>query len=502
MTRERLLETAKVLALACAASLATRAAFFGAGFTNVDEGAHWVGAHELLSGGRLYVDFADNKPPLVYAYYALAHAFGANVLGVRVVTALAAWPAIALGIVTFYDFTRPGLAAALVFIVASATLLPSDAHAINGEHISLVPLAVSVALLRSPDSLGRPLRMLLVGVLVGIASLAKQPAALCGVAYGVCVLRTRDITMQRRLASIVSLAVGFAAPLALAAAFFAQEGSLDAFVYWVYRYNLVHLHNPMTLGDRVRQLFKMGAVLVPSVGVLAFAYARAVRLDPHRRALVFGLVLATLLPAFLGWRLFGHYFVPLIFALSLGGGPFFAALPRSPGAKLCAAVLAAGCVAFTIGGRIVHDPARNLTDVSDPRYARIAASMPSSCAVARPLFVWGYAPQLYVLARLRPASRFVVPIDTITGYIVGNDTFARGALDTTSRIVPEHWDWLMSDLERSRPEYIVDTAPADLNHWSLYPLSKFPRLAAFVDRGYRVDAVVGGAIIYRRTDCP
>jgi hypothetical protein len=233
-----------------------------------------------------------------------------------------------------------------------------------------------------------------------------------------------------------------------------------------------------------------------------FAYARAERLDPHRRALVFGLVLATLLPAFLGWRLFGHYFVPLIFALSLGAGPFFATLPRSRVANLCAAVLAVGFMAFTIGGRIVHDPARNLTDVSDPRYTRIAASMPPSCAVARALFVWGYAPQLYVLSDLRPASRFVVPIDTITGYIVGNDTFARGALDTTSRIVPEHWDWLMSDLERSRPEYIVDTAPADLNHWSLYPLSNFPRLAAFVAHGYRTYAEVGGALIYRRTDCP
>ena len=31
-----------------------------------------MGSWVLLDGGRLYTDFVDNKPPLLYAYYALA----------------------------------------------------------------------------------------------------------------------------------------------------------------------------------------------------------------------------------------------------------------------------------------------------------------------------------------------------------------------------------------------------------------------------------------------
>jgi hypothetical protein len=161
-------------------------------------------------------------------------------------------------------------------------------------------------------------------------------------------------------------------------------------------------------------------------------------------------------------------------------------------------VLVVGWLVFTIAGRIVHDPARHLTDVDDPRYQAIAAALTPHPGGERPLFVWGYAPQLYAESGLRPASRFVVPIDTITGHLVGNDTFERGALDTRDRIVPEHWDWLIADLERARPEYVVDTAPADLNHWARYPLANFPRLEAFVRRDYEVEERIGGAVIYRR----
>ena len=42
------------------------------GILDTDEAAHAVGSWVLLDGGRLYTDFVDNKPPLLYAYYALA----------------------------------------------------------------------------------------------------------------------------------------------------------------------------------------------------------------------------------------------------------------------------------------------------------------------------------------------------------------------------------------------------------------------------------------------
>ena len=483
------------------ASIATRAAFFWVGVTNVDEAAHLVGARELLGDGRLYVDFADNKPPALYFFYALAGLFGAGVGPVRAAFALAWMPATALAVAAFFDFDRRGRAAALALVVALAAALPSDAHAVNGEHVLQLLLAVAVALGRTPEALARPGRAAAIGALVGLAALAKQPAALCLAAPAVVLLFAGE-TRARRAGAIAALAAGFAFVMAVAYAIFAWRGTAGAFVFWVLRYNLQHVQNPMTVADRAARALKMGSVLIPSLGpLLAGAWLGRRSLDPHRRRWIAALAVTTFLPALLGWRLFGHYFIPLTFALALGAGPFFARVTE-PGARraplAAALVLVVGAIAFTAGGLVVHDPRRGLADVSDPRYAQIGAALAPQCGGARPLFVWGYAPSIYVASGLRPASRFVVPIDTITGHLAGNDAFDRGAIDTRDRIVPEHWDWLMDDLERNAPEYVVDTAPANLNGWGRQPMSDFPRLDAFVRASYRIEREVGGAVIWRR----
>ena len=47
-----------------------------------------------------------------------------------------------------------------------------------------------------------------------------------------------------------------------------------------------------------------------------------------------------------------------------------------------------------------------------------------------------------------------------------------------------------------RPEYIVDTAPADLNRWGRFGLERFPRLAAVVRAHYHIESVVDDAVVY------
>ena len=122
------------------------------------------------------------------------------------------------------------------------------------------------------------------------------------------------------------------------------------------------------------------------------------------------------------------------------------------------------------------------------------------CYGKGPLFVWGFAPQLYAEAGLRPASRFVVPQASLTGYVPGNRASRAGEIDTRSLVREEHWDLLMGDLERRRPAFVVDTAPSGLHGWDRYPLADFPRLQGFVrsgydavgDRGRRVDLAAAG----------
>jgi 4-amino-4-deoxy-L-arabinose transferase-like glycosyltransferase len=498
---------AALFALLVTASFATRQPFLRYPFLNVDEAAHLVGSWELLHGGKLYVDFADNKPPLIHLFYAAAQlSFGEGILAVRLFAALLLTPLTALGASAFFGHSRRGKAAALAFIVASAALLASDAHAVHCEHVMLLPLAWCLALLRSPRSMRRAGRLFLAGALLGLATLAKQPAAACLLVPLAGVARAEQRRSRGARADIgrVSLLwgavlAGFSLPLGAAHALFALDGTLASAVFWIWRYNLAHIANPMPFSDVVLRVLTMGGLVAPAaLALLAAAIAgRRSRSTDHRRELPAILAAATFFPALLGLRLFGHYFLPFLFALSLAAAPCLGARRQS---RLRGPIIAFGV--FAAVGRFVYDPERPVADASRPEYERIGEALRNdrTCA-GGPLFVWGYAPAVYAYAEKRPASRFVVPIDTLTGYLAGNDASAQGRIDTSERIVSAHWDQLMADLARRPPAHVVDTAPADLNRWGRFGVARFPRLLDLLARDYHVQAVVAGAVIYRRNEC-
>lgn len=488
-------------------SLCTRLPFLRGGFVNMDEAAHLLGAAEWLRGGRLYVDFADNKPPLVYLYYAAAQALlGDGITSVRVLTAAVLVPLVALGAAAFFGLGRRGVAAGMAFVLASASLLASDAHAAHCEHVLLVPVALCLVVLRHPPALRSPARLFVAGALLGAATLAKQPAALF---VGVPALFTVRASLRRGESPwgrLAALALGFAGPLVVAAALFARGGTLRSAVFWIWQFNLGHIDNPMPLADLLTRAARMGGVLVPATAPLLFAAVRgrAHAASGHRGALPVMLAVTAFFPALLGWRLFGHYFLPLLFALSLAAAPLLGS--RSPRLARARAVLfglgAFVPAGFAIANRWVFDPARHLADVVRPEYAHIGEALRADpCSREGSLFVWGYAPNVYVYAGARPASRFVVPIDSLTGYLAGNDAAEEGRVDTHGRIRAAHWAQLMADLHRSMPAHVVDLAPADLNRWGRWSLARFPLLDAFVRRHYHASAVVDGAVIYARNGC-
>ena len=497
-----------------ATSIATRLAFLNARFLNIDEAAHLLGARALTHGDRLYVDFADNKPPLVYAFYALAQLLlGPGLDSVRWFGALVLIPSIALAALAYFRFERAGVAAGVAFVVASSTLFASDGQVVHCEHVMLLPLAWSLVLTRAPQFFSRVGLLFVAGALVGLATLGKQPAALSLVAYGVGVLWFARGAAEKARGTLALLA-GFAVPWVLLLIRLAQRDSATDAVFWIWQYNAGHMDNPMSNAERVERFAWYGAALLPAMLPLVAAWAlgwqerrkarvRVERESVERRdSVVWGLfAIATLVPGFLGLRMFGHYFVPGIFALSLAAGPFLgrARLDRRHVAIASFAVLS--LVIETTISLFVHHPGRHIADVNRPAYANIGSSVRAhSSERDRGLFVWGYAPMIYVFADARPASRFVVPIDTLSGYLAGNDAVLEGRLDTASRINAEHRRALLDDLTTSRPRHIVDTAPGDLNHWGRFDLAHFPGLQALIERDYVQESVVDGAVIYVRRD--
>jgi hypothetical protein len=162
-------------------------------------------------------------------------------------------------------------------------------------------------------------------------------------------------------------------------------------------------------------------------------------------------------------------------------------------------VLLAG---FTAANLVLYSGGSRVYEETRPVFRRVAERMRANrCGDAATLFVWGFAPQFYTESRIRPASRFVVPQASITGYVPGRREPRAAHVDASALVSADHWDLLMGDLERSRPAYVVDTAPSGLHGWGRYPIADFPRLEAFVRRDYDAVAVVDGVWLWRRKSC-
>ncbi len=490
-----------------AVSLLTRAAFLRVPFLDLDEAAHLVGSQVLLDGGRLYTDFADNKPPLLYAYYALAQALlGRGLPSVRLFTALVTLPLTALSLSAFYRYERRGLWAGMLFLVCSASFLAHDMHAVHSEVAMLLPAAWALALALGDGRTASAARLFGAGMLLGIATLLKQPAVFWLPALAWSAFEARSAEGRVPLRSIGALAAGYGLPLAAAWLTFALTGGAHDLVFWTLTWNLAYVANPISLVEALERAAR---------GPLAFLLASLPLLWAVRRSWAglgsaarrrLALVLAlSVPPVFLGFRFFPHYLIPLYVPLALLAAPGVVELlerPLSKAARGYVAATLALLLGFTAVNAALYFGAFDVYAEARPVYGEVARRLEGdACFQDGTLFVWGYAPMFYVASGLRPATRFVVPQASLTGYLAGNTGSALGTVDTRGRIDAGHWELLMRDLAAAPPTYVLDTAPSGLYRWNRYPITDFPRLEGYLRDGYELIDAVGGVRIHRRRGC-
>ncbi len=484
-----------------AVSLATRAVLLGVPTVDIDEAVYLTGAREMLRGGLPYVGFADNKPPLVFAYYAAGQLLGDGMLPVRLLTVLLLVPLVAFCASAFHRHGRRGLAAGALFLVWSAAFLGHDMLAVNCELLMLGPLALSVVALRDESAARRASRALAAGLLLGLATLFKYQAAAWGPALALAVLLAGRGDAKARVAGrLALLGAGAAFPPLAAWGVFAALGAGDAFLYWNWTHNLVYSANPASVETGERAAAYVLPFLLATAPLWWAAWRSRRALGGHAAALVGALLAGSALAALPGWRLYPHYLVPLYFPLALGAAPWAAEHVRAPLSRVArtfvawAAVLLVG---FTAANGYLYLLRHDVYTETRPVFSRVATRLRQDrCFGEGALFVWGWAPIFYTETELPAGSRFLLVGSSLVGYVPGNRDPAAGE----GLVRPQHWDWLLGDLQGRRPTYVLDTARARLGRWG-YPLEASRRLAAFVAASYEPLDVVDGVRLYRRRGC-
>lgn len=489
-------------------ALVTRGAFLSVPILDLDEASYLAAAWEMLRGGTLYRDVADHHPPLGYAYYALAQAFGHGMAPVRLLAVLAVVPLTAYAASAFYGHDRRGLLAGLAYLVYGASYLAHDMHAVNCELLLLLPATVAAAALAREDGAPRTATALAAGLLLGVAVLVKYQAVLWLPAFAFALVRSTPSALSAA-APLGALGAGVAAPLLAAYGWFDARGAGPEFLYWNLTHNFAYAANPLPPAEIVD---RAASALVPwllVVSPLLWSGWRSLReATPRERPRVqvaAALALATVPAVFLGLRFYPHYFVQLYVPLALLAAPDLARrLERHTAGdrRLLAAPLALWVLATGVNAALYFGP-RPVHEETRPVFRRVAERLRSDpCFEGGSLFVWGYAPIFYTETGLRLGSRFVFPESTLVGYVPGNRASTGEGAGTGHLVSAAHWDWLMDDLSRKRPTFVLDTAPSGLHRWNRYPLHAYPRLARFVREGYRRIDTVDRVDVYRSLDCP
>ncbi|MDY0060946.1 MAG: hypothetical protein RBU45_14130 [Myxococcota bacterium] len=498
---------------------------------DTDEAGHAVHSQVLLDGGTPYVDFIDNKQPLLYATYAAIFAIaGPTLLAVHVVAipwlVATAW-LIALLARAVWRHEWAGRTAALLFTLGSSAYLEKDVLATNTELLMNLPLLGAAWLVlgplvtadptrRDPRQLS-PARLLLAGALLGIATLYNLKAGILLPVLGLLLLLQ---ARWRGLGQGLVLTLGLLLPWGLTALLFWHAGALEDLIFWNFLLNFKYMDAgvPLWLIDFRRGIlygFPRLLLFLLATSVLWVAAGAALRSPPpdrpaRRGVYGIGLWLAlSFVPVCMGGRLYGHYFLQLLPPLAvLAAGPLARLYGRparpvdgaTPARRRLLPVAAAiglllPVLGLTAAGHVRI--ARGALDGLQPQVARVADYLRAHTCPDDRIFLWAYWSQVYYYAQRPPASRFVYP-QTLAGYVPGHPASLDPHRDTSGYIVPEHWDQLREDFRRHPPELLVDAAPGKIHFWEKYPIDNYPILKKIIDDEYQQEQVIDGVVIYRR----
>ena len=418
-------------------SLCTRFITFLFPYFNLDEASHVMGSR-IMEHGMLYVDFADNKPPLLYVYFLLVRwLFDDSMLAVHLATVLIVLPLTAVFITFSFEQRQTGTLAAALYIICTSLYTASDMLATNCEILMLMPASAAFCCLR----LGGLKGALGFGFFIGMATLFKHPAAVwlpvLFIAAGAGLLRG-DRTLRSAAVRALAGAAAFALPLLAAAAVFALRGSFHDFFYWNVTHNILYTSSSMPAADK---LYRAARFFLPFVLVqlplILFAFSGRKLLSPRDRAILESALYLGVIPIVLGGRFFGHYYLQVMLPLCMLAAPAVerAAAKARRTATLFAAYLIILFLYWNITTLGSYRYGWQHYEENDPRIGKLTRYVAAShvCrggagtkAPRKALFVWGFAPviysELYESCRFLPASRFVLPQASLSGYMPGNHT--------------------------------------------------------------------------------
>ena len=447
---------------------------------NSDETFLATQAQVIRDGGDLYREAADRKPPLVPYVYAATFAITGttDLWSVRVAAMLAVLATAVL--LAFEARRRAGpramWIAGFLTVVALVAFAPQDGQAANFEIFMLPAMVAAVVLARRGHGTTA-------GIAAAFAALAKQTGAAVLLPVGYLLWKRRGRN------GIADALVGFLIPILLVAMWFGPR----QIAYWTVLGNgsYVGLKTASTLVIAMFVLMTIGwaACNIPILWTLPRSWRarRDAADDGATNTDLWLWLLSGAVSVAIGLRFFGHYYLQLVPPLVLLAA---IALSRASTRAVKATI------AFALVSGLLFSAAGYFLKPfgPEPEYQRVARYLAAHADANDYVQVWGNVPEIYWASGTRPATRFIA-----TNSLLAKNEPGRSAAAPNREPDPRVWKWFFRDLAEHPPEYIVDTAPAQVRDADRSPISDFPRFERYVHDHYHLIRTIDGFAIYQRT---
>jgi 4-amino-4-deoxy-L-arabinose transferase-like glycosyltransferase len=505
-------------------------------FVNGDEGVRALTAVRMLEGARLYADVVTDKPPGASLFYAAVYfVFGRSMKAVHL--AAIVWN-FATAIVVYliaarFCTRRLGLWAALLFVYFSTNYFTQDTMAANTELLMALPYTAAFYVFMRGRRLASGnveaeagdvsmIALFGAGVLTAMAALFKQIGVLnlgFFAIYEVLSLwrvgeRISWALIRRTILRLMVVGAGFALIIAAFVLWLTSLNALEDFWRNAVVLNMFYIDSePAGLWFKFMSSRGVSFILFNAVlWVLAgWALRRSIRSNGYEaresgqaaqmdRALALWAVV-TLAAVMISGRFYGHYFIPALPALSVlaarGAGLLLSAL-RDPARRSKAQVALAILSVFfivglirshhrtavlayeTITGTRTHWSANWGMTRREQEAEVVSEYVRQRIAPGEPLYIWGYAHDVFWRTQCRPASRYLTPY-----FIDGRFADAEATISSSGeQFRREAAAALLEDLQHARPKLILDVE-------GNFKALSYPELVEFIDKNYFEDGSVG-----------
>ena len=234
-----------------------------------DEGVYATVGRGILDGQIPYTDLFDNKPPLLYGWYALSFVlFGDEASSARLVVATVLSATALLVYVQGRAMFGPRLALAAAAIFGLSTAVPLINSDSSSESLMLLPMTGSLVAYTMALRKGRLRWLVAAGFLSGIAIMTKQVALWPLAALAVHLLiagYAPGQALRVRIRAASMLAVGVALGAALPLGPLVLAGAFDDFIEANVRFNLA-LGADLTLSYRFSAMSRSLLLLAYTLG--------------------------------------------------------------------------------------------------------------------------------------------------------------------------------------------------------------------------------------------